>query len=221
MITKTSSLVDSAQIPSQMRQGAMTDSIEVRVITGREELDTYRRLLFDVYINELGWKFSPTNPSGIRVADHRLLDDRDGIATCLGVFSQGRLVGGARLCGRYQGRFEVHGYQPHRDLSFLDIPNLIEASRAVLLPGFRGGDAFVSLVRAVFEFCKNNQLLPFTVPSVPSVMRLYSSIGMRAVEGCRFKFEPEDPAEAQLFLVDSEEVLGTVLQNLRHLFRGQ
>ncbi len=219
-MTKASSLAGNAQLPSRMRQGAGTDSVEVMVIKSREELDDYRRLLFDVYINELGWKFSPTNPSGIRVAEHRLLDDRDGIATCLGVFSQGRLVGGARLCGRYQGRFEIHGYQPHRDLSCLDIPHLVEASRAVLLPRFRGGDVFMSLVRAVFEFCKNNHLFVFTVPSVPSVMRLYSSIGMPAVEGCRFKFEPEDPAEAQLFLVDSEEVLGTVLKNLGQLLHG-
>jgi hypothetical protein len=204
-----------------MRHGKMTGSIEVRVIKDRQELDDYRKLLFDVYINELGWKFSPTNPSGIRVAEHQLLDDRNDVATCFGVFSQGRLVGGARLCGRYQGRFEIHGYQPHRDLAFLDIPNLIEGSRAVLLPGFRGGYAFMSLVQAVLEFCNNHHLLLFTVPSVPSVMRFYAGIGMSAVEGCMFKFEPEDATEAQLFLVDSEEVLRTIIQNLGQLLRGR
>ncbi|WP_163993465.1 hypothetical protein [Pyxidicoccus caerfyrddinensis] len=199
----------------------MTDAIEVRVMSSREELDTYRRVLFDVYIQEPGWNFSPTNPSGIRVAGQRLLDDRDGIATCLGVFSQGSLVGGARLCGRYQGRFEIHGYQPHRDLSCLDIPNLIEGNRVVLLPGFRGGGAFKLLIWSVLEFCKNNHLLFFGAPSAPSVMRLFSDIGMPAVEGFRFKFEPQDPAEAQLYLANSEEVLGTVLENLGRRIRGR
>ncbi len=198
----------------------MTDSFEVKVLMDQEGLDSYRRLLFDVYINEIGWNPSPTNPSGIRISDHRLLDDRDDIATCLGIFSQDRLIGGARLCGRYQGQFEIHGYQPNRDLSFLDIPNLVEASRAVIRPEFRGGSAFMLLVLHVLEFCKNNHLLLFTIPSVQSVMRFYQRIGMPAVEGCRFKFEPEDVTEAQVFLVDSEDLLGSVIKNLSRLIRG-
>ncbi|RKH66774.1 hypothetical protein D7V93_03940 [Corallococcus llansteffanensis] len=149
-----------------------------------------------------------------------MLDDRDDVATCFGIFSQDRLVGGARICGRLHDRFEVHGYQPDRDLSVLDIPNLIEANRAVLRPEIRGSSAFASLALHILEFCKSNHLLLFTIPSVQSVMRFYKSIGMTPAEGCRFKFEPEDPAEAQLFLVDSEDVLDTVINNLRQLIRG-
>ncbi|RKG84032.1 hypothetical protein D7W82_23510 [Corallococcus sp. CA049B] len=201
-------------------QADRKDSFEVRTLTRGEEFDAYRRLLFEVYIEEAGWNFNPANPSGIRISDRKLLDDRDDFATCFGVFRQDVLVGGGRICGRFQGRFEVHGYQPDRDLGFLDIPNLFEASRAALRPDIRGSDAFPLLVLHIFEYCKRNRLLVFTAPSVRSVMRFYHSIGMPAVEGCRFRFEPEDPAEAQLFLVDSEDVLDTVLQKLRPLLRG-
>ncbi|RKH21503.1 GNAT family N-acetyltransferase [Corallococcus praedator] len=192
----------------------MTNSFEVRILRAPEELGHYRRLLFDAYIHEAGWNFHPANPSGIRISGHELRDDRDDIAICFGVFQEDRLIGGARLCGRHQGQFEIHGYQPHRDLTFLNAPNLIEASRAVLRSEFRGSGVFPLLVRHLFEFCENNQLSVFTVTSDPSVIRLYKRIGMPAVEGCRFKFEPEDPAEAQLFLVDSRGVLDTVLKNL-------
>ncbi|MCY1034253.1 GNAT family N-acetyltransferase [Corallococcus sp. BB11-1] len=197
----------------------MTSSFEVRILKNPEELGHYRRLLFDAYIHEAGWKLNPANPSGIRISGHELRDDRDGIAICFGVFHEDRLIGGARICGRHQGQFEIHGYQPHWDLSFLDAPNLIEASRAVLRSEFRGSGAFTLLVLHMFEFCENNQLSPFTLTSDPSVMRFYQRIGMPAVEGCRFKFEPEDPAEAQLFLVDSRGMLDAVLKHLEQLTR--
>ncbi|WP_164019570.1 GNAT family N-acetyltransferase [Pyxidicoccus trucidator] len=220
LTTFSSGHQSQAIAPIRTQPDAMTHAIEVRVLTSQEDLNSYRRLLFDVYINEAGWKFNPTNPSGIRVSGHQLLDDRDDIATCFGVFSQGRLVGGARLCGRYQDRFEIHGYQPERDLAFLDLPNLVEGSRAVLHPGFRGTGVFMLLVLHVFEFCRRNHLFIFTIPSAQSVMRLYKRIGMPAIEGCRFRFEPEDPEEAQLFLADSEDVLDTVIKKLGQLLRA-
>ncbi|RYD69970.1 MAG: hypothetical protein EOP84_27485, partial [Verrucomicrobiaceae bacterium] len=72
------------------------------------------------------------------------------------------------------------------------------------------------LVRHVVEFCEK-QLLIFTLTRVPFVSRFYRRTGLPAVEGCRFEFEPEDPAEAQLFLMDSRNVMDTVLKHLEQL----
>ncbi len=203
--------------------------IAIKLVQDTTTLDAVREFLYDIYINELQWEFNPKNPSGIRIETSKtnkmLVDDRDEQAVWVVAYYENTIIGCVRACERNQkGLFEVQAYNTGKNLDFLNqkqYPSLIELTRGAVHPQFRSIGIFPILIKAAFDYCKNNKLSVFTSPSLAKVINFYRSVGFPDVKDFTFKFEPQDPTEAQLFLANYEKgEVHTVIDNLTRLINN-
>jgi len=105
-----------------------------------EQLDEARRLLYEVYFEELGWDPPGPNASQLR-ADHDrrlLIDAFDDTAIWLGVYSGGALIATMRLLERGERPLEIEG---HISLSRSLQTDTIEANRVAIRAAHRRGPA--------------------------------------------------------------------------------
>ncbi|XP_031572648.1 uncharacterized protein LOC116306700 [Actinia tenebrosa] len=97
-----------------------------RVLRNSREIDSARKLLYKVYVEELSWKFMPNNPSGIHVqqlasGEKMLCDHFDDEAVWIGTFKGQELAGVSRILTRENkfGKLDVELYESSKKPSTL------------------------------------------------------------------------------------------------------
>ena len=137
-----------------------------------------------------------------------LIDNRDNIAAWCIVFYNRQVIGGARVCRRdSQGLFEVQAYKTGQSFDELmreqRHPNMVELTRGVVDPTFVRFGIFRMMLKTMFEYCSKYKLSALTAPSNKSVINTYNKIEFPDSKR-QFKFEPQDPEPAQLFIAYHE-----------------
>lgn len=199
--------------------------VRVKIANDIFSINAMRHLLYQVYIEEQKWDFSPENPSGIRIDSSNphfkmLVDDRDYQAVWFGAYYQDKLVGCGRACGRnHKGQFEVQAYQTGKNfdglLSSTVNPKLVELTRGAVSKEYRSIGILPMTLYFILDYCSKNNLSAFAAPSLNKVISFYKSISFPSIPDFHFKFEPQDATEAQFFFASFEKgEIDTMLKNV-------
>lgn len=190
-----------------------------------------RSLLYQVYIEEDRWQFSPHNPSGLRVLCDKqtqskfLADDWDERAWWALVLYEERVIACGRLCVRdSSGCFELQYYATEKHHSLLSrekYPFMVELSKLAVAKGFRRSGLPFLLLRAAFQMCCDLGSSTFTASAAPTVHSIYVLLQFPKLEGYDLKYDARDTHSAQLFLADFEAGdIKAVLLNLNAIIES-
>lgn len=170
----------------------------------QEDIARMQNLLFDVYIQELGWKFDEKNPSGLRVArdpdrDAALVDNFDSFATFFGVYDRDLLIGGARLIPCINGKLEFEHYHSRPELLRNPGLKLMEINRLVIKPSHQASVAPVLLFKSVAEYLAAHPV-DYLVAAVgePEPAGLCIRLGFEPTERQSFRYSKNDPMPVRL-----------------------
>lgn len=106
------------------------------------EIKRAQNLLYDVYVEEMGWR-PDFKPTGLRVNDRerRLKDDYDRASMRFNVYIDGKIAGSIRLAGTIDGKFEFEHFN-ELPKEMLEIEkagrdSIWEVNRLAVKPEFR------------------------------------------------------------------------------------
>jgi hypothetical protein len=190
-----------------------------------EELPACRAVLFEVYHLEMGWKPPPGNPSGLQALEHRgeLVDDFDGRALWLGVYSEVELIACVRVIPPGPDGVEVSRYHP---LSPALLQGAMEVNRLAIRRGHRGGGTF-ALVALLLRWAAQELRVPRALLAAeePLARKLYRPLGWRYT-GVSFRYHPSDRYPCELLALESggahlaASLARTVLRSAVGVLRG-
>lgn len=178
-----------------------------KVLSSPEEISEVKRLLYLIYIKELGWQFSVNNPSGLIILHegrHKYLHDKfDSVSTWFGVYHHNTLVGCIRSIRRIDGAFELEQY--HALPEFLNHDSdVVETNRLAILPEYRGTNAIYLLSAFAIEYEYNRGVrYSFTTAPLPGIGFFYiRKLGYQRVKLPPFKYHPSDENTVTLMYLD-------------------
>lgn len=181
---------------------------DTRLLSSQDEIDQARHLLYQVYIEEMGWKLSPDNPSGLKVEASAygpmLVDRFDASSLWFGCSVEGRLVGIHRI-HHSEEQLEIELYT--------QIPNMfknemtVELSRLAIAQGYRAkSPVFVLLMATEFEYLRERGVrYALGTAPFPSPGELYVNAGMKRCEDHSFKYYESDPEMVSIIYYDFSE----------------
>ncbi|XP_068670126.1 uncharacterized protein [Montipora foliosa] len=169
----------------------------VKVLNDYESVNSAKRLLYDVYIHEMGWEFCEDSPTGFRIdKDKRnepiLCDAFDDAAVWFGAYKDGKLIGVTRAVQRNNdlGKLDLELYPASELPSMRRIfqgnasYNLVEVQRGAVAKDFRNTQPSIIhlLLLFVFSFAQEKGLSVICPTVFPVLETLFSRAGMRLVE---------------------------------------
>lgn len=187
-------------------------------------------LLYVVFFEGSGWKFSHDNPSQLRVKikdNRKLLVDRfTDNAIWFGAFDDSKIIGCARLTFIDENNeLEIEGYKSSAVIQpYLpkDKKRCAEITRCAVLQsknnfGVRISDLFL----AAFRYCEENQYSVCAASHNAYIISLLKKIGYPLKMEYAFKYEKQDPAPVNFYFADytKSEVKNMIL-NLKNHKRG-
>ena len=185
--------------------------INVRFLRNTKEVNMAGNLLYNIYIEELKWKFGANTPFNIRVGTSSsgskiLIDDCHYIAKWIGAFSDDRLVGCLRIIPRVNTLLEAQYYQKS-NLKLNEIlnsePNLVEVNRGAVSRDYRGSAiVLLKMFQFLLVYLNMNQFSIFFTTSLPSLIGLFKTLGFSELSGIRFKYEESDHSFVVPFLTN-------------------
>ena len=89
----------------------------VRILSDIDSINLAKRLLYEVYIREMGWKFREDGPTGFRAEKDKqnkpiLCDAFDESSIWFGAYKEGELIGVTRAVQRnnFLGKLDIELY---------------------------------------------------------------------------------------------------------------
>ncbi len=184
---------------------------KAKILETNEELLVAKRLLYKVYIEEINWKITENNPSGIRIeesscGEYYLEDNYSEVSNWIGVYNGDNMVGCGRTTHRLNGLFDIENYVtvPYE---ISNEPKTIEASRLAILKPYRGTIAINVLWAFGIEYEINNGIISaMTTAPVPGVGSYYiSKLGCKIVDIPAFKYSDLDNEKVNLLHLDMSD----------------
>ncbi len=168
----------------------------------KHEVDSASTLLYDVYVDNMEWGFSPNNPSHLRVETQNnkkiLVDKLTETAIWFGAFDSQVLVGCIRLSRvdeynkfdleYYPSSKVVNSYMPPDKTKCMDVSKL-----AVHVAYSDKANVIQRLFSVVFKYCISNQCSIIIVTHEAYLKSLFTLINFPLVVEHAFKFEEIDP----------------------------
>lgn len=185
-------------------------------------------LLYKTHIEQANWKFSPDNPSQLRVEtrnNRNLLVDRfTNRAIWFGAFNNSEIIGCIRLTFPDENnKLEMEGYKSSDVIQqYLptDKSHCVEITRCAVLPAqnrrdFRAHDLLLS----IFEYCENNKYSICTSTSNEYLIAMLKKIHFPLKAEHAFKYEDQDRAPINFYFADytTSEIKNVVLNLKSHI----
>lgn len=186
--------------------------LTVKLLKTPELISDALALLYEVYIEELQWKFAPDNPSKLRVETQngrKILTDRfTDNALWFGAFDDKELIGCMRLTSPdSNNKFELEGYSSSKVVhKHLPKPeNGVELSKIAIQGKYAGQGVVKRMWLVVFKHCQANQLSVICNTHNGYLKNMFKRIGFPLVMEHAFKYEPADPMPVNLYVADSKK----------------
>jgi hypothetical protein len=197
----------SSCLPLADRPASATGSSKytTRRLVSKHEIRMAQSLVYQVYVEEMGWIPDQDNPSGIRLADDDgtsvFIDDYEQTAIWIGTFDEHRLVACWRWCRPIDGAFETERYHPLP--AELTVARAMEVNRLVIHPAHRTrGRVFYHLVRETYKMLAPVIDLAICAVAFPDPGELYVKIGLKPADCPPFKYSPKDADEVLVLTLD-------------------
>ncbi len=173
--------------------------ITIRQLNSNQEIEEASHLLYQIYIIKEQWKFSPQNPSQLRIEiknDTPMLIDRVTFnAVWFGAFENGDIVGCIRLFGLdHNNQFEIEDYPSQVINAYImqDSKKCVEVTKLGLKEGYAHKLVVQKLFLAVFKYCNNNQLSIFACTHYKFLINFFNKIDYQLKIEHAFKYESTD-----------------------------
>ena len=179
-----------------------------RPLQNNDEVRMAKRLLYQVYVEEMGWIPQKENPSGIRFKNWQgemlFADNFDRTAIWFGTFHHDNLIACWRFCPPYQGKFELELY--HSIPTFLKTTNSLEVNRLAIHKNYRNRSRIIyGLIREAYETLHQDFDYTFAAITFPHPGDLYLKIGLEKLDVPPFKYSPSDLQEVSLIYLDFKD----------------
>lgn len=174
----------------------------------QEEFPLAQRLVYQVFVEEMGWVPEVNNPSGIRFGtwqnDLIFVDDYDSASQWFGTFHYDRLIACWRFCTPLDDRFELERY--HAIPALLKQSNNLEVTRLVIHPRYRHTSRILlHLARSTYQqICQTFDYV-LTAVAFPDPGNLYLKLGLKKLDLPSFKYSPSDVSEVSLITLDLKD----------------
>lgn len=181
-----------------------------KVLSSPGEIMEAKRLLYQIYIQELNWRFPIHNPSGLIVLSKSgikyLHDKFDSASTWFGVYERELLVGCIRSVRRHKNSFELEQYHTLPEFLTQDA-EVVETNRLAILPAFRGSNAIYELSSFAIEYEYSRGIrYSFTTAPLPGIGYFYiRKLGYKRVKLAPFKYHPTDENTVTLMYLDASQ----------------
>jgi hypothetical protein len=202
----------------------VADELHVELVINQTMLDQARCLLYQCYIQKLGWMFPQDNPSGLsfRMIEQGciLVDDYDKKSVWFLLFLRQHPIGTMRICyPDDDNTLEIERYPSakcvaSRLLFSGDHHCWVELNREAILPEYMfNQQALLILLQALLRYCYNNKLSVLTSCYFQEWHDIYSSIGFDNLEDAQFKYFDQDEKDVEIFFVKTSK-LKKILVNI-------
>lgn len=184
--------------------------ITIKRLLSHNLIDEAGALLYQIYIEQIKWKFDDDNPSKLHIAvkDGRqiLVDRFTDQAIWFGAFDDDQLVGCMRLCGvDEQNKLEIEGYpssEPIRKYIMEEKNTCLEISKIATRPAYREKGAVKRMLLAVFKYCEEHYSTVFVSTHNGYLKSLFKKIEFPLKVEHAFKYEPQDSSEVNFYLAN-------------------
>lgn len=169
----------------------------VRILNDREAINSAKRLLYEVYIGEMGWDFRDDSPTGFRIDQDNqnkpiLCDAFDESSVWFGAYKGDELIGVTRAVQRNNclGKLDLELYPASQLPSMKRIlrpkadQQLVEVQRGAVAKDYRDTQPSVIqlLLLSAFSYALEKELEVVCPTVFPVLETLFSRAGMRLVE---------------------------------------
>lgn len=184
--------------------------ITVKVLS-KNQIEEASALLYEVYIEQMNWKFAEDNPSKLRIVfknnQNFLIDRFTNLATWFGAFDGDLMVGCVRICGVDEyGKFEIEGYQSsqvvHTYLANKNFRYVIELTKAAVKDDYKEKKVIHRLFLAAFKYCEKHHFSIIGCTHNGYLKSLFKRIGYPLIIEHAFKYEPHDPLPVNFYFAD-------------------
>lgn len=184
------------------------DCYSVRILRGLDEKTLAHRLLYQVYVEELGWIPPEGNPSNLRIEPspigNILTDDYDSVSIQFGGFYGKNLIGIHRIIPRINGRLDVEKY--------IEIPKFFrkncnyEFTRVAVKASFRKSPIFPLILAAEIKYLRKQKCkYIISTSTFPDPGNFFCKIGATRINYPEFKYHVSDPKPVSLIVLFIEE----------------
>lgn len=189
-------------------------NITIKKLDTPELIEDACALLYVVHFEQGGWKFSPDNPSNLRVKikdGRKLLVDRfTDNAIWFGAFDNTQLLGCARLTFVDENnKLEMESYESSTIIQqYLpkDKIRCAEIARCAVLQGKSNlGVRISDLFLAAFRYCEEKQYSILAASHNVYIISLFKKIGYPLKKEHAFKYEEQDVAPVNFYFADYEK----------------
>jgi hypothetical protein len=179
-------------------------TLRTRPLVHEDEIRAAQQLVYQVFVQEMGWLPKSDNPSGIHFSEWRgsliFLDRYDCAATWVGTFCEDELVACWRWCRPVNGLFEMELYHPIP--AFLKTPRCMEVNRFVVHPDFRRRARTVyHLICNTYQHLYREIDYGFCATAFPHPGELYLRMGLMRADHAPFKYSPDDDEVVHLLVL--------------------
>ena len=187
-------------------------------ILGKKDIPSAEKLLYQVYVEEMGWKIKDDNASNLKKIEeksgNRLTDDFADSAHWFGIFYNKSLIGVHRIVEPIEGKLETERY--------IELPkhikdeNPYEFNRLAIQKNHRASPAVILLFYKEYQYLNSKKKnLAISTTEFPDPGNFYLKIGARKAEFKQFKYDEEDQNFVELICYDFvEEPKKTILGKL-------
>ncbi len=182
--------------------------MQFKILRQQQEIEQAQSLLYQVYIEEMGWTPDIDNPSELRIRIYKnqcyLVDKYDAYANWFGVYLESELIACWRLCPPINGKFELEEYNSIP--AFLHQSKSLEINRLALRSDYRRSH------NVLFHLASNTMSevvekfdYTFAATQFPNPGTLYLRLGATKVESSSFKYSIKDDQKVSLLYFDLKD----------------
>jgi hypothetical protein len=174
----------------------------------KHEIKMAQKLVYQVFVEEMGWIPQMDNPSGIKFIDEQdcklFLDDFDNEANWFGSFHNQELIACWRFCEPKNGKFELENYHPIPE--FLKTSKSLEVTRLAIHQKYRKTSrVMLNLTQTSYKYLCHSFDYTFAAVEFPNPGNLYLKLGLRKVDIKPFKYSYLDKNVVQLIYLDFKD----------------
>lgn len=201
--------------------------ITIKFLSSPELIEEASALLYEVYIEQQKWDFSPKNPSELRIETHnsrKLLVDRfTDRCIWFGAFDDEKLVGCIRLYGVDENnQLELETYPSSKPvlmhINQQEKHRYFEITKLAISKANVGRGIVERLLFACFKYSQENQYSLIGCTHNGYIKQLLKKIDYKLIIKDAFKYEPQDSSAVNFYLAEyNKSEVAEVLKKLEYL----
>lgn len=193
------------------------DNYCINIISDAKNISNEQVLLYECYIRHFAWEITHSNPSNIRIEHVEgltlLADDYDSISVWFSIKNKDKLLACARICFEDESNLlEVERYSNAKEflqpiLKQKNFLKIVELNReAILASHVHEKKICLLLLKAIFEYCFNNNYSILTTSNIPEWVDVYKIISFNNIPQYTFKYFDSDPSPVLVYFATPPEI---------------